>query len=443
MIRNLAVLTAVICIFVTSQVRADLRVAVDEFSGPRANLLRANVVTLLERQSGVTVVAPEQIVNAAHGLGVDSLSPAGRMALARELQLSAWITGMVKKHSGELKLSLAVFDGAQHALVGRTSLTARSVSELSDEVRDHLWNKSRRALLGAAAPRDLNGQAAQNGAKALESDASMTGTAVDELRASSSGATATIQSDSADEETHKHGQGRGELLSAFIGLGSPYRSLAFSDPVTPSLGDYELGGAPMVDLSMAIYPARAFTADWTSWLGLEAAAQITASTPAADRDGKQFNTRYDAYRVGLRGRVPVGDRYYVSVFSGYAMNRFAISPVSNGILLPAPSVDYRMIRTGLGAEFAFSQAFALAVDGAWLNLLSVGEIGKWFPHATAGGIELAMFATYNMTQRVFARVSAAYQRTFFDFNPRLGDEKVAGGATDEYFAMSIAAGVIL
>ena len=133
----------------------------------------------------------------------------------------------------------------------------------------------------------------------------------------------------------------------------------------------------------------------------------------------------------------------MSVFSGYAMNHFTVTPQEAGSTSPTPSVDYRSIRSGLGAELTLSQTLRLGLDAAYLNYLDVGEIGRWFPRATAGGVELGLFGTYAITAAIHARVSAAYQRTFFDFHARPGDKNIAGGALDQYLSLSLGAGVAL
>lgn len=409
--------------------RADARVVVHDFHGPVAQRVRDDVVTLLERQSSVTLISQGQLEGSARKLGVDPESPEGRAALARELKLSAWMTGVIKRQGGALRLTITVYGGAQHSLLGRASLTARTASQLSGEIREHLWRKSRRAILLASAPEAPGSAVADSQSEAAASGAPLPSTASD-----------TSKKDSFDDAAQEHA--RGDSLRAFIGVGSSYRRLAFSDVITSSLGDYQLSGAPMVDLSAAFYPARPFTSDWISWLGLDVRAQVAITTPTVDRDGNQFKSRYSAYHVGARVRAPIGD-HYLSAFSGYAVNTLEIAPEAPNLLSPTPSIDYRMIRSGLSADFTVSDTVRLGLDGAWLHLLSVGEIGRWFPRSSAGGLELAVFATYNLTQHVFARASGAYQRTFFSFNPQPGDQNVAGGATDQYLAVSVGAGVIL
>ena len=454
-IATATVLIAALCTLMASRVRADTRVTVHDFYGPNATRVRDDVVNLLERQSGVTIVSQKQIEAAAIKLGVDPFSPDGRKVLSRELKLSAWMTGVVKKRQGKLTLTVVVYDGSQHSLVGRTSVSGTTASKLSSEIKGRLWQKSRRAIMHASSSRvsatAVAANASGSGAKvaALQAEDDEDPTKLEgPASAARTGAAARVSKSSTRDEGEtasdngNEGKPLGETLRAVLGLGSPYRSLSYREPLTKSLGDYQLSGAPMVDINVAFHPARLATDNWLSYIGLDLRAQVALSTPSHDNAGNDFKSRYDAFHIGLRARVPVG-AHYISAFSGYAMNRFSISPENKGVTSPAPSVDYRTIRSGLGGELALSDSMMLGLDAAYLNYLSVGEIGKWFPRATAGGIEFAMFATYLVTPAIFARASAPYQRTFFDFNSRPGDKNIAGGATDQYLALSLGAGVTL
>ena len=431
--RIVIVLTAVVLsTFIASDARAESRVIVHDFYGPSATRMRDDVVNLLERQEGVTIISKSQIEAAAKKLNVDPYSPEGRQALSRDLKLSAWMTGMVQKRGGKLKLTLVVYDGAQHARVGRAQLSGRNATQLSSEIRSRLWQRSGRAITNASAP-DLSAtpeptEVASRADMVVTAQESQRSRLRDRAESKGSSSESTIS--------------KGEAVRAFIGIGSPYRSLAYNEPITSSLGDYQLSGTPMADLNVSFHPARFLTDGWLSWLGLDAGASIALTTPSVDRNGTRFKSRYDAFHVGLRARIPLG-AHYVSAFSGYAMNRFSITAPSKDVSTPTPSVDYRTIRSGAGAEFAFTDELMVGLDAAWLNFLSVGDIGGWFPRATGAGLEVGVFGTYAMTDDIFMRAAATYQRNFFDFNSRPGDKNVAGGATDQYLALSLGAGVKL
>jgi hypothetical protein len=393
-------------------------------------------------------------------MGVDPSSNEGRVALGRELQLSAWMTGVVKKRSGKLKLTVVVFDGAQHSLVGRTRLVGKTPSKLSEEIKDHLWRKSRYAIQFATAPGAAGAAAAAGGvatAATTPAEVSVSGGEAPAAAAASdmtiavedaesppkndevaSASAADLDDEYGDEPSHHHA----EAFRASFGVGSPFRNLAYSGPITTSLGDYTMSGAPMFDVNAQFYPAAPFTDGVASWFGLEVRGAFALSTPTSDRDGNKFNSRYDAYHVGMRARMPLG-AHYISAFTGYGMNRFAISSDNKDLIAPTPSVDYRMIRTGLGGELGLSDTFRLGLDAAFLSFLSVGDIGKWFPRAQAAGLELSANASYSLTQGLFARFGMSYQRTFFDFNGQPDDKYRAQGATDQYLSVSVGAGVRL
>jgi hypothetical protein len=455
--RNILILVAtVLCTLVTSAAQADTRVTVHDFYGPHADRVRDDVVNLLERQSGITIVSQAQVESTAERLGVDPTSAEGRVALGRELQLSAWMTGVVKRRSGKLKLTIVVFDGVQHSLVGRSRLSGTTPNKLSSEIRDHLWRKSRYAIMFASSANGVKlaadgsvlpaGASAAPGADApaVASDTTLPPEpdnekpGRDERDDSAIASAGDLDDAYGDEPAPKK---RGAFLAS-IGVGSPFRNLAYSSPVTASLGDYTMSGAPMLDFNAVFFPARPFTAGIASWFGLDARAALALATPTTDRDGNKFTSSYTSYHFGLRARVPVG-AHAISAFTGYAANRFAITPETQGVSSPAPSVDYRMIRTGAGAEFALTDSLNLGLDAAFLSFLSVGDIGKWFPRAEAAGLEVGAAASYNLTPGLFARAGLSYQRAFFDFNGQPDDKYRAQGATDQFLSVSVGAGLRL
>jgi hypothetical protein len=450
-------LALVLNLLAASASRADTRVTIHDFFGPSGESLRADVEKLLRQQPGVTLVPKSRIDSLARAMSVDPFSPLGRKALARELQLSAWVTGMVKKNAGKLRLTLVVYDGAENTRLGRTVLQARDMEGLRGAVKRELWSKSKEALALALAPlpegrgeyasdAPRNNFSTPPGAAETQSNPA----AAEPSPAPSSSApgpeasfmyepppgAARPDSPVEPEPKRKHP----ESMRLYLGIGSPYRSFVYSDPITSSLGDYQLSGVPMFDMNVAYYPMRAFTDNWTSWLGIDAAAQVAGSSESVDRDGNKFKSRYDAYRIGMRGRIPVG-KHYVSAFTGYAVNRLLTTGENKEAVPPTPNIDYRMIRSGAGGELSLPRAISLGIDAAWMYVLSAGEIGSWFPRATVGGMELAMYATYALSRHFYARVSATYQRNFFDFHSKPGDERAAGGATDQFLTASASLGV--
>lgn len=419
--RMLMLLIASVMLLSASPARADTRVTVHDFYGPNAARVREQVVAVLE-QKGLEVVATTEIEKAAAKLGVDRFSPDGREALAKELGLAAWMTGLLQRRKGKLTLTLVVYDGGQRGRLARTRFVARNARQLSDAVKGRLWDKAGHALLELEAPAGVS-------------------TSHEEVAAAPKivrdSAPRTAASDARDRDA-----ARGEAFRVFVGVGSPFRSLAYEDPITPALGDYRLNAAPVADVSVSVYPGRFATNGPLSWFGIEARGQFGLSSPALNQGGNEFKSRYDAVHASVRARLPLG-AHHVSLFSGYSLSRFAVKSDADGVSAPTPSVDYRSIRSGLGAELALSDSLRVAFDAAWLSFLSVGEIARWFPRATAAGLELSLASTYRVTGNIFTRVAAVYSRAFFDFHAQPGDQYIAGGALDQSLALALGVGVQL
>jgi hypothetical protein len=420
--RMLMLWIASVTLLSASPARADTRVTVHDFYGPNAARMREQVVAVLE-QKGLKVVDTSEIENAAAKLKVDRFSPDGRQALARELGLAAWMTGLLQKKNGKLTLTLVVYDGGQRGRLARTRFVASSPQKLSAAVKGRLWDRTGTALQELEAP----------------ADAGRT-----ELAAAPSSSETTRDSAprTAAENDSDRDAARGEAFRMFVGVGSPFRSLSYQDPISSGLGDYRLSAAPVGDVAVSLFPGRFVTSGPLSWFGIEARGQFGLSSPTLNQNGTEFKSRYDSVHAGVRARLPLG-AHHVSLFSGYSLSRFAIKSEADGVTPPAPSVDYRSIRSGLGAELALSPSMRVAFDAAWLNFLSVGDIAQWFPRATAAGIELSLASTYRVTGNVFMRVAAVYSRAFFDFHAQRGDKYVAGGALDQSLALALGVGMQL
>jgi hypothetical protein len=418
--RMLMPLIASVMLLAASPARADTRVTVHDFYGPNAARMREQVVAVLE-DKGLKVVDTPEIERAAAKLKVDRFSPDGRQALAKELGLAAWMTGLLQKKKGKLTLTLVVYDGGQRGRLARTRFVASNARQLGEAVKGRLWDKTGRALLELEAP-------------AGESSPQVEVAAAPSTRDSAPRTAAESESD--------RDAARGEALRVFVGVGSPFRSLSYEDPITAGLGDYRLSAAPVADLAVSFFPGRFATQGPLSWFGIEARGQLGLSSPTLNQGGNEFKSRYDALHAGVRARVPLG-AHHISAFSGYSLSRFAIKSEADGITAPTPSVDYRSIRSGVGAELALSDSMRVAFDAAWLNYLSVGEIARWFPRATAAGVELSLASTYRVTGNIFTRVAAVYSRAFFDFNAQPGDKYIAGGALDQSLALALGVGMQL
>jgi hypothetical protein len=476
MFRNalLALAIAFTAALTTGTARAENRVVVRPFYGPGAESVRKEIEDILERRSGVVVLSSKEADVTAKKLDVDANSPEGRKVVAKDMEVSAWVEGIVQKRAGKLRLTVLVYDGANHDRVGRTVMVQRSSPALVAELKRGFWQKTQSAIRRAAAPggetapasdeetavasseeadeaEDAEEESEESGEEQEEVADATPAAESDSVRSTSTSTaflptfSPTVESANTRNDAVESNEGpseKGEQLRAMIGLGSPYRNLAYTDIVTQTLGDYTLTGAPMIDARIAYHPAAYMTDGWASWLGLDVRAQMALGIRSVDQAGNEYKSRYDSYHVGALARIPVG-KHFVRGFAGYGIQRFSQESKTKGIQSPTPNVDYRMARMGLGGDFVFSDTLTMGLEAAWLQMLSVGQIGEWFPQASAAGVEMGMDVSYAVTPRFFARLFGGYQRVFFDFNPKVGDTNVAGGATDNYVTAGLGAGMHL
>jgi len=445
---------------ITVSAHAESRIVVHDFYGPHAAELRDRVAALLTNQDGVTVAAKTEIEQLASELHADPFSPEGRKLISRPGQLSAWLTGVIELDKRHAKLTVIVYDGADHQRMGRVVIKARSVAKLKAQLKRKLWDELRAPILASLSPlppgRAPIERAADDTREIVAAAAAPAEQrpAVEERRAASSHSaymepaeglvvarSGGASHDDAASEARRRRQLADPLRFSF-GFGSPRRSLHYSDPLSSGLNDYQLGGSLLLDASLAYYPAQHFTDAWPSYFGIDLAAQGAVGASSTDSFGNRYKSHYDAYRVGLRARLPLG-QHFVSAFTGYAITRGSVSSEQSQVAVQTPGVDYRALRSGLGAEFKLAEGVAMGLDAAWLTMLSVGELGTWFPRATANGLELLVQVSYAITAHCFLRASGSYRRAVFDFHPQPGDARVAGGATDEVLTLSAGAGVSL
>ena len=218
--------------------------------------------------SEVVVVSSKEADVAAKKLGADANSPEGRKVVAKDLRSVRVGRGHRAEARSKLRLTVLVYDGANHDRVGRTVMTQRtSLASWPSSGADSGRSLSRpshaqqRPARPAAALRTTKRTPRSPEADSEESDDDeekrrerrvfgrrggcrrRRPSAESPVRSTSTATaflpsfTPTLESQNqprndavASEEGPKR---RGEIAAATIGLGSPYRNLAYNDVVTP------------------------------------------------------------------------------------------------------------------------------------------------------------------------------------------------------------------
>lgn len=442
------VLSLVLVSTLALSAKAQVRVAVHDFYGPEHAALRGEVARVLAAQEGISVVPAIEIQQVAHALRADAFSPAGRVEIARMSRISAWLSGTVERKGGVARLTVIVYDAVEHQCVGRAILTAKSAKALAQEVKASLWAETKDAL-GLTMPPLPPGRGPIDESATARGDAAAREAArrrgvTSETRAASAVAAYRSPDAMRDDVTHARPRAaqHADALRFSLGFGTPHRALRFNQPSSSDLNPAQFGGSVLFDAALAYYPGQHLTTGWPTFFGVDLGMSGAIGSTSSDSSGNQYKARYQAYRAGARARIPLG-AHFVSAFAGYAIAQASMNPTESGVAALTPAVDYRSVRSGLGAEVAVGDDTAIALDAAWLTLLSVGDLERWFPRATASGLELALQATYALTDRFFARAAGSYRRVAFDFHSRAGDARIAGGAVDTMLTLSLSAGVSL
>ncbi len=227
-------------------------------------------------------------------------------------------------------------------------------------------------------------------------------------------------------------------LQSGVQLGG--RRFAYNDPVTSNLRPYEAMGAPGVSLRLQVYAAaQARHAAFLEDLGLEVAYRqaVGMRSRVADQDGVELDTRFSDWHAGPRWRLRLGGAE-LGLVVALGELRFTFDDAGDAAFATElPRARYRFLRPAVDARVELGRVSLLAT-AAYLHLLEPLALGERFARAEAAGVSGEVGLGLGLASVVEARLLASYSRFFHDLHPAPGDRHIAGGATDEIFAVELA-----
>ena len=419
---------ALVMLFGTGSTRivsAQARVGVGSFEGPSGSRARASVVQAIEKD-GATVVGENDVQAAADASHADIATGTGRMAVARELKLSALVAGVVQHaRGGQLNARITVYDGATGSQLGEATIGARAPA-LVRRVRAEFSSELGAAIAQGRAPET---EADTEPAPAVEAESD----AVTEAEPKPDVA------DRPEPEPEAAHQPRPRALEVSLGVRVQTRGFHYNDALT-SLGEHSLDPTPAARLELRWYPAAHFTDGFIANLGLDVHAQMMWPVDAT-RGSLSFNTTSKAFGAGLRLRVPLGapDKNELGVLVGYGVQDFVIDDASGGQKPGVPAVSYGFVRIGADGRWVLSSSLSLDLRAAYLVLTGYGQLAApaWYPHTSGGGVEADLTLGIALSEMLAIRVGAGMVRYFMSLNPKPTDAgvlvngRIAGGATDQ------------
>ena len=222
-----------------------------------------------------------------------------------------------------------------------------------------------------------------------------------------------------------------------MGLG--FRSYSIVDRRTASLRPYNLPAAPLPSIAVEVYPFAQSRMPIIEGLGITANYARALAIDSTDSTGKRVDTSWQSYDIGVRGQLMAGP-VLVGAGFGYGAIDFELGDLGPSAQLP--TVSYRLLQPGLDAR-AFFGKFSVFAGAAYLAVLSTGEIDRYFPRASVGGVAARLGGGFSITENLELSLGAGYTRFFYSFNPEPGDANVAGGALDQMLRASAGLAILL
>jgi hypothetical protein len=219
------------------------------------------------------------------------------------------------------------------------------------------------------------------------------------------------------------------------------RHFSYVDRLTGTLRPYDLFVAPAVRIGADVYPFSHLNIPVVSGLGVQGDYSRAFGLSSEDASGASVGTSWQAFDVGLRDRVAMGESFLLGVAGGFGDNAFSF----DGAITPAeqlPSVDYKFLRAGIDGRYTGGDLSVRAAFG-YRGVLSTGPFGTLFPRATVGGIDATIGVAKMVAPGIEVSVDLDYARFFYSLLPQPGDPYVAGGALDEMASLSVGLAYLL
>jgi hypothetical protein len=424
-------------------------VAVLPFDGPNTTRLRtATTKALAKQRRKVRVLPSGRVEDTAEQLDADLTSAQGRMTVAAELSISAFIDGELRKRGKVVELVVRVYNGSTGEVVADATFRGKPPG-VERQVRTRLWRKLMKPLAKTQPP---SHQAVPVPARVQkpppaeeqEEESELAEGELDEELDEEVPARRRQDEDEEEVAEDEPAERSGEALVALqLGLRLKIltRDFTYNDdlPDLAPLAKHELYATPALRIEGRWYPAAHFTDGVVANLGLDLYGQMMYPVTAESENVGNFDTTSSAFGIAARFRVPVS-AHELGFFAGYGTQSFELAD-SGLTAAQVPSVAYGSIRLGADARFALSETISAGLHAAYLIVQGFGELGSrpWFPHTSGNGLEFEVRGGYALSKSFELTAALGLTRFAMTLSPELTDPgvtmqgRVAGGLTDQSF----------
>ena len=438
-----------------AEAAAGKRVGVPKFEGVQEALVRKEVMKVL-KSHGFEVVGSRAMADAISSSGASLDSDDGLKTLAKELALSAIVTGEV----GPKRAKIVVHDGGEGSILGDGSFSGANPRKLGTEVGLTFWKKlgpdvgrghvpsGAKKPSGAAAEDETPTAGEGEGEAAPPKPKDDSAASEEEAALAPKKKKSKVKMEEAPEEPSAPSVPSGRAWLDFeLGMGGYNRGLSFNQNLTPSLLSYTLGVGPIAVANVVMYPFDPLVGGLLGNIGLEAEIQqgfAISSTPTTANATTYKNVVHD-YAGGGRYRFTFGaaNDAYLSFTGGE--DAFTFTGRSTTSVLMIPDTIYHYIRPGLGLHLALGDGLSVALAGGYRIVLNNAgpQFLQFFPRATVAGADAELQARYALSQMFEVRAGLEWRRYWFAMNSRPGDTYIAGGAVDQSFAFTASIAILI
>lgn len=435
---------------------AGKRIGVPKFEGAQEAAVRKKVMQALKAH-GYELVRSREIQDAmSHaGAGIDSRD--GLKTLAKELALSAIVTGEVSSK----RAKLVVRDGSDGSILGDASFTGANPRKLAKAVGLTFWKKLGADVGRGHLPAGAKKPPKSSGAASPEDDESNEGEATGgneegeapppkptEGGASSEKAPPPEKKEEApsEERSARFAAGRRPWLEVELGAGGLTRSLTFNQNMTSGLLDYHLGVGLIGVANLVLYPFEPGFGGALGGIGVEAEIQQgfdTTSTASINGMSTTYTNVTHDYAGGVRYRISFAGVDDVYASGTYGDDTYAF--LGRNASLQSPDAIYRYVRPGLGLHLAIAGRLSVLLAGGYRVVLNHAGAGfqQYFPRATVAGADAEIEARFALSSMFQLRAGLEWRRYWSALNSQIGDAYVASSAVDQSFAFTARLAILL
>ena len=448
-----------------AQAAGGKRVGVPKFEGAQEALVRKEVMKVL-KSHGFEVVGSRAMADAISSTGASLDADDGLKTLAKELALSAIVTGEV----GPKRAKIVVHDGGEGSILGDGSFSGANPRKLGTEVGLTFWKKlgpdvgrghvpsGAKKPSAAAAAEDETGAAEGGEAEAApakpKDDSASEAAATSDEAAPVKKKKSKVKMEEAPEEASAPSAPSGRAWLDFeLGMGGYNRSLTFNQNLSPSLLSYTLGVGPIAVANVVMYPLDPLMGGLLGNIGLEAEIQqgfAISSTLVNNGVSTTYKDVVHDYAGGGRYRFTFGaaNDVYLSFTGGE--DAFTFTGRSSASMLNIPDTIYHYIRPGAGVHLDVGGGLSFALAGGYRIVLNNAgpQFLQFFPHSTVAGADAELEARYALSPMFQVRAGVEWRRYWFAMHSQPSDVNIkgafiAGGAVDQSFAFTARIAILI